>query len=205
SGIAVDSRGNMYLTGLTGSLYDFPIANAWQLALSCPEEGTPAQCPSDAFIAKLGYDGSQPIGQQWTLYYSSYLGGTDSDEGHGIALHPVADMVYVVGSTGSEDFPVVSPAYSSLRGGLDGFVARIGTMPVERGNSPAATWLKVGLAEVAPNTGALRITHPLDFRQSVPSAQDSTSVLGVAPALVYNSDTASVRPIGAITPRWHPS
>ncbi len=57
-------------------------------------------------------------------------------------------------------------------------------------NSPtAAETVDLGQAQVALNTGGLRIDQPLDFDQS-----PGTDV-GGDPTLVYNSDTVDVRPI----------
>jgi RHS repeat-associated protein len=51
----------------------------------------------------------------------------------------------------------------------------------------------VGEASVAPNTGGLRLSTDLDFDLSPGTA------VGGTPALVYNSDTVSVRPILPVT------
>ena len=59
-GIAVDSAGNAYVTGSTGSL-DFPTANALYPALNGGYD--------DAFVTKLNAAGT-------ALVYSTYLGGS---------------------------------------------------------------------------------------------------------------------------------
>jgi hypothetical protein len=94
--IAVDSAGNAYITGKTES-EDFPVENAFQA--SCGKDGE--FCTVDAFVAKVDAAGEY-------LLYSTYLGGSGSDEGKGIALDG-AGNIYVVGSTGSQDFPGTSP------------------------------------------------------------------------------------------------
>jgi len=106
NGIAVDGAGNAYVTGITGS-DDFPTVNA--------------KYPKlwgwwDAFVFKLGADGR-------TVYYSTYLGGSDYDSGHGIAVDG-AGNAHVTGRTASDDFPTVNARYPELRGG-DAFVFKL--------------------------------------------------------------------------------
>jgi hypothetical protein len=55
------------------------------------------------------YDRARPLVIDPVLIYSTYLGGTDSDFGNGIAVDH-AGNAYVVGQTNSFDFPVVNPA-----------------------------------------------------------------------------------------------
>jgi uncharacterized repeat protein (TIGR01451 family) len=119
-GVAVDVNQNVYFTGTTNFVYtgtssttDFPILNAYQPCLDQPPPtqivGTP-QCSntsttsnSDAFVAKLNLNPSAAQGQQ--LQWSTYLGGTQSDFGNGVALDPTgAANVYVTGTTNSPDF-----------------------------------------------------------------------------------------------------
>jgi hypothetical protein len=66
-------------------------------------------------------------------------------------------------------------------------------LPQARKSSIGSRSVSVGEALVAPNTGGLRLSEGLDFDQS-----PGTDV-GGSPALVYNSDTVSVRPIIAAT------
>lgn len=107
TGIAVDAAGNRYLTGVTLSA-DFPTAAALQPALAGA---------SDAFVAKLDAQGSG-------LVYSTFLGGSGTDEGHAIAVDG-SGSVSVTGFTDSSDFPVVGAVQAVRRGGRDAFVARL--------------------------------------------------------------------------------
>ncbi|HEY2987869.1 MAG TPA: SBBP repeat-containing protein [Candidatus Binatia bacterium] len=109
NGIAVDSGGNVYVTGQTISS-DFPTANAWQPAIASPNR-------EDAFITKLNPAGS-------ALVYSTYLGGSGFDFGTGIGLDS-QDNAYVVGFSTSSNFPVANPSQLVMRGDQDAFVARL--------------------------------------------------------------------------------
>ncbi|HEY1463463.1 MAG TPA: SBBP repeat-containing protein, partial [Terriglobales bacterium] len=111
-GIAVDIGGNVFLTGGTNFLntqnnpsLDFPILNASQICLDMPvnPSGTcsVAVTATDAFVAKFApVTGST---NQFTLNYSTYLGGSGSDIGYGIAVDTSTEA-FVTGSTTSTDF-----------------------------------------------------------------------------------------------------
>ena len=107
SGIAVDSSGNAYVTGLTRS-YDFPLAAPYQAGLSGGQ---------DAFVTKLNAGGS-------TLIYSTYLGGSGSDLANSVAVDRTGSAV-VAGSTASSDFPLRRPLQPVFGGAHDGFVTKI--------------------------------------------------------------------------------
>jgi len=95
--IAVDVRGNAYLTGGTLSP-DFPTAHPIQATCHLNAAG---DC-WDAFVAKLTPTGA-------TLAFSTFLGGSAADSGHGITADVVGD-VYVTGDTfDTNDFPTVNP------------------------------------------------------------------------------------------------
>jgi len=123
-GIAVDTNQNAYFTGTTNFTYtgssvgDFPILDAYQPCLNSPPSAVilpPQSCSTtadptipDAFAAKLSTTNVSPTQQ---LVWSTYLGGTGTDSGAGIALDTGAANVYVVGTTNSQDF--VNPAFIS--------------------------------------------------------------------------------------------
>ena len=85
-GIAVDSSGNAYVTGLTTSS-DFPTANPLQYTLKGYE---------NVFVTKLNATGA-------ALVYSTFLGGSGRF-GYAIALDPFGNA-YVTGAT----FSTISP------------------------------------------------------------------------------------------------
>jgi hypothetical protein len=103
-------RGNAYVTGFTEST-DFPTEDAFQ----DENDGS-----SDVFVAKLSSDGEE-------LVYSTYLGGSDADEGRAIFVDSNGNA-YVTGLTESTDFPT-EEAFQDENAGVDGstdaFVAKL--------------------------------------------------------------------------------
>ena len=72
-----------------------------------------------------GYDHSKPLVIDPVMTYSTFLGGSDSDDGHGIALDSSGNM-YIVGNTSSTDFPTVNAFQGANAGpGDDVFVAKL--------------------------------------------------------------------------------
>jgi hypothetical protein len=95
TGIAIDASGDAYVTGWTDST-DFPVTpGAFQ------QHNSGAAAPKDGFVTELNSTGSQ-------LVYSTYLGGTTTNEPHAIAVDSAGDA-YVVGQTFSDDFPTKDP------------------------------------------------------------------------------------------------
>lgn len=95
TGIALDSAGNVLVTGWTRSA-NFPLANAIQGTL---DNG--ASDDFDAFVAKLDPTGSK-------LLYSTFLGGSADDGAAGIAVD-AAGNAYVAGtSNAGVGFPGIS-------------------------------------------------------------------------------------------------
>jgi hypothetical protein len=109
AGIAVDSSGSAYLTGGTRSS-DFPTANPLQPSLNGSE---------NAFVSKLNPSGS-------ALVYSTYLGGSDGDNGAGIAVDSSGNA-YLTGAASSPNFPTVNPiqTYQSKIALANAFVAKL--------------------------------------------------------------------------------
>ncbi|MFB3897066.1 MAG: SBBP repeat-containing protein [bacterium] len=111
--IKVDNVGNAILVGYSDST-DYPITpGAYQtVANSSTADFT------DIVITKLNYTGS-------ALVYSTYLGGTDSDYGYGIAIDN-NNNAYITGVTYSTDLPTTTNAFdTSANGNRDAFVIKV--------------------------------------------------------------------------------
>jgi hypothetical protein len=107
-GIAVDIHGNVCIAGYTSST-NFPTKNPYQVAY-----GTGAY---DAFVTKLSPGGDSVV-------YSTYLGGSGSDQATGIAVDG-SGQACVIGSTNSAAFPTVSAYQAAIGGDYDAFVTKL--------------------------------------------------------------------------------
>jgi hypothetical protein len=106
-GIALDSQGSAYVTGVTSSA-DFPLLQAVQ---------TSRRGSLDAFVAKVNASG--------TLVYSTYLGGSSVDVGNAIAVD-ASGSAYVVGYSYSTDLLVTTSALQAANAGdCDAFLAKL--------------------------------------------------------------------------------
>jgi hypothetical protein len=111
-GIALDTNGDAFLTGSTVST-DFPIAGA----VFQPKFGGGN---ADVFVAELNPTGT-------SLIYSTYLGGTNTDIGTGIAVDSKGSA-YVTGQTCSPDFPLANPLQEYSGGNCDAFISKISVL-----------------------------------------------------------------------------
>lgn len=107
-GIALDGDGRAAITGDSTSI-DFPTVAAFQ-----PTFGGGS---NDAIVARLDSSGA-------ALDFSTYLGGSTTDSGNGVALDGL-DRAYLTGSTSSANFPTANALQGSNAGGIDAFAARL--------------------------------------------------------------------------------
>ena len=110
NGIASDAQGRAYVVGTTNSV-DFPLVDPVQGQLGggiCGFSGSTLIPCEDAFVTVLSADGS-------SLLFSTYLGGSGTDVGGGIAVDRRGNF-FATGYTYSTDFPIVS-ALQPVKGG----------------------------------------------------------------------------------------
>jgi len=101
--IVLDASDNAYVTGFTFST-NFPTTpNALQKHLACPNS---FYNNANAFVTEISAYGTN-------LIYSSYFGGTNFDEGKGIAVDH-SNCVYVAGFTASTNFPTTNALVQQL-------------------------------------------------------------------------------------------
>jgi len=104
--VAVDLGGNTYVAGSTASA-------------NFPRKGPAPRGPAgnlDVFVMKFAANG--------VLQYSTYVGGSSLDEATGIAVD-ASGNAYVVGTTGSSDFPAVGAVQATNGGGFDAFALKL--------------------------------------------------------------------------------
>lgn len=109
--IEVDSLGNAYVTGQTDSNESsFPVSVGPDLTHNGSD---------DAFVVKVDAQGT-------ALCYCGYIGGSDQDEGNGIAVDTQGNT-YVTGRTSSDEssFPVTVGPDLTHNGSDDAFLAKV--------------------------------------------------------------------------------
>jgi len=103
--IAVDSSGNTYVTGRTGTT-NFPTTTG---AFDTTYNGS-----TDAFVTKINAAGS-------AIVYSTYIGGAI---GNGIAVDSSGNA-YVTGESGPPNFPTTPGTFQTSPYGFDAFILKL--------------------------------------------------------------------------------
>ena len=111
SGVALDTAGNVYTTGMTES-QNFPTTSGAFQPQSYDVGNNKDDSGSDAFVTELSADGSR-------LLYSTYFGGEGYEDVQGVdgVFDPpiggiavdASGMIYVTGNAGGYDFPKKFP------------------------------------------------------------------------------------------------
>jgi len=172
--IAVDASGSAYVAGQTFSS-DFPTtAGAFK---------TTYGGAGDAFVAKVNPGGTG-------LQYSTYLGGSGTDNAEGIAVD-INGNAYVTGQPYSTDFPTVVPI-QAVNGGnqdSDAFVTEINSSgsalvySTYLGGS-SVDWGEAIAVDLAGNTYVTGATKSTDFPLAIPLQATCGGCPGSADAFV---------------------
>ena len=141
-GIALDSTGSAYLTGMTNSP-NFPVKNA-SYANFLGQGGNRLNPLGDAFLTKLNASGQ--------LVYSTYFGGSADDWGTAVALDS-SNNAYVAGFTLSNNLPVSATSYQK------GYKGNGGNPSFGSGFGPVLTSGDAFAAKFDPNGKFLWTTY----------------------------------------------
>ena len=124
--VSVDAQGLVYITGTTyssgsGGTVKFPVtADALQSDL----KGS-----TDAILSIIDPGKSGPS----SLVYSSFLGGSRDEKGHGITVNAAGSRIAVAGYTNSSNFPTTANAFrsSAAQSGFysNGFITQFASSP----------------------------------------------------------------------------
>jgi len=169
-GIALDGAGNALVTGWTTSSDFVGTNNSYR--------GGVGSIPDDAFIAKVSNAGS--------LCWANYLGGTDDDQGIGIAIDGAGNAL-VAGYTYSTDFTGANNQYGGSR---DAFILKFAppawaystysTSPNAKINDVSTVTSSITVAASYPIVDVnvpVTITHPSDSDLSLTLvAPDGTKI-----------------------------
>ncbi len=131
TGVAVDSLGHAYITGVTLTS-TFPILGGFQSGYG----GNTLRGAGDGYLVKLNIGGTG-------LLYSTFIGGTGTDQPNAVTVDATGNAL-VVGQTDSTDFPIYNafqPTNTSL---LSAFVTKINTNAVGSASLMWSTYLSGG-------------------------------------------------------------
>jgi hypothetical protein len=174
--IVVDGVQGAEVVGTTPSS-NFPVtSNAFQSSFKGPQ---------DAFVARLDTLGTTTTtgnGQ-----YISYLGGTGSETGTGVAIDSDAN-VYVTGETTSTDFPTVNPFQASKKGAAgvpDAYVTKLG---------PNLNFTVTG---TAPSSNSVNAGNQIAFNYQITNNGDTTSNVAFIDNLSGGNGSAPVTFVSA--------
>jgi Beta-propeller repeat len=183
NGIAVDSEGRAYVTGITSSGVTFPKKNDFQ--------GTGVYYGFDAFLTVFNAEGSD-------LIYSTGFGGNSSDQATDIALDS-ANNAYIIGETDSNSaFPTKNAFQDASGGGTDAFIAKFNPHVSGENSLIYSTFLggsgtDIGFG-IAVNSGGQAhvtgITGSLNF--PLKNAIDTTNQINEAFVAVYSASGAQL-------------
>lgn len=182
--IAIDSSGNLYVTGFTDSP-NFPTRNPFQAAFKGTVFGI-----SNVFVTKFDPTGS-------ALVFSTYLGGTGNENGGDLGEDVAVDSagnVYVAGLTSSSDFPLSNSIQSSLVAqSCDGY----GYGPYSCGNTAFVTELNTAGSTLVFSTYVGSVGGNFeDGRGIALDAAGNVYVTGLAPSTNLLVTPAAFQPVG---------
>jgi uncharacterized repeat protein (TIGR01451 family) len=171
SSIAIDASGNAYITGTTSS-QNFPTTRGvFQIF---------GGYSNDAFVTKLNPTGT-------SFVYSTYLGGTDYDQGYGLVVDS-SGSAYVTGYTQSQNFPITTGAFQSVKNGYntDAFITKVAVVP-----SLTADLGVTVTASSGPFNANSFVSYSIVVTNNGPDAANSIVVSDILPSSLTFSSCSS--------------
>jgi hypothetical protein len=169
--IAVDNVQGAKVAGTTKSS-NLPVTNAFQGSLKGPQ---------DAFVARLDTLGAVSS----TSQYISYLGGSGSETGTGIAIDSDSNT-YITGETTSPtDFPTANPYQGALKGAQDAFVTKLGPS------------LSFDVTANSPPSNSVNAGNQIAFNYQIKNTGDTTSNVSFTDNLSGGNGSAPVTFVSA--------
>lgn len=163
--IALDSAGNVYVTGYTTSA-GFPVTSTASIF------GGGGTFGRDAFVSELSLNGSS-----LSLPFSAYLGGSgDEDIITGAIAVGGSGSIYITGDTNSSNFPLMNPSDGTYNAGSSATC-----MPTGAGSVPCPDAF---VTVYAPNADFSIAGTPLT---AVNAGGASTSTISIAPFNGYSN------------------
>jgi hypothetical protein len=165
------TTGDIYVAGSTGST-DFP-------AVVGGAQASYGGDWYDAFVSRLNKELTR-------ILQSTYLGGSDRDRANAIAIHPTTGEVYVVGETGSTNFPATAGgaqanciSYAGNYCFFEAFVSRLNKelTQILQSTYLGGVWSEYAAAiAIHPTTGDVYVaggTYSTNFPRTVGGAQEN--------------------------------
>jgi hypothetical protein len=125
AGVTIDGSGSLRLKTRHGEVH-------WKKPVAYQPDGAGRNIVPSEYVQlarneigfQIGsYDRSRPLVIDPVMVFSTYLGGSDTDAGYGIAVDS-AGCAYVCGETGSVDFPLASPLRATAQA-RDGYLVKL--------------------------------------------------------------------------------
>lgn len=160
-GIAVNAARDIFVTGYTRSS-DFPTTNALYGTL---------QNSDDVFVTKL-----TSASNSYAFVYSTYLGGTNTDHGEGIAADD-AGIAYVTGYTSSTNYPITTNANTAFQRFL---------------NNPETNATNHVVGAVVARDAFVTLLSPMVRPQSSPLSSAASSPMKVIASLSMAGTTSHI-------------
>jgi Beta-propeller repeat len=116
--LALDGKGNVYLTGRAVSRQTNAAVrrkNERAAAATTCVRGKASSACDDMLVAEITDHGRQ-------LHYLAQLGGSEDEEGRAISVDPQGDWIFITGDTNSSDFPASREIVTSRRDGQQSMV-----------------------------------------------------------------------------------